>query len=311
MSPISSRKMVPPSAASKSPFWSRWAPVKAPLTWPKSSLSSRVSVRAPQLSATKGWSLRGLRRVEGAGHQLLAGAALAGDEHGGGRVGHRVDHPLHLADGRRGAHQAVRRQPLALAELVLQLPVAVPQGLALGRLGHRAGHDLDVVEGLGEVVVGAALDRLERRLHGGVAGHHDDLDLRPAVLHRVEELEPGELGHLDVEEGDVEVLGGQLLGGRDGRVEPHHVVPLLLEQGLQGPQQGRLVVHDQHADGLQFGVAHGFSLQDSALRGRQLHHEAGALLGRATRGGWCRRAPRRSGSRWRGRGRCPGPRPWW
>ena len=61
MSPISSRKMVPPSAASKSPFWSRWAPVKAPFTWPNSSDSRSVSVSAPQLSATNGWPRRGLR----------------------------------------------------------------------------------------------------------------------------------------------------------------------------------------------------------------------------------------------------------
>ncbi len=60
MSPISSRKMVPPSAASKRPFWSRWAPVKEPFTWPNSSDSSRVSVSAPQLRATKGWARRGL-----------------------------------------------------------------------------------------------------------------------------------------------------------------------------------------------------------------------------------------------------------
>ncbi len=61
MSPISSRKMVPPSAASKSPFLLPVAPVKLPFTWPNSSLSSRVSVSAEQFTATKGLSLRGLR----------------------------------------------------------------------------------------------------------------------------------------------------------------------------------------------------------------------------------------------------------
>ena len=38
-SPISSRKSVPPSAASKRPVAPRVAPVKAPRSWPKSSLS--------------------------------------------------------------------------------------------------------------------------------------------------------------------------------------------------------------------------------------------------------------------------------
>ena len=62
------------------------APVKAPFTWPKSSLSSRVSGMAPQLTATKGLSRRGLVEWMARGDQLLAGAALAGDQHGGRAV---------------------------------------------------------------------------------------------------------------------------------------------------------------------------------------------------------------------------------
>ena len=42
----------PPSAAAKSPFRSRSAPVKAPFTWPKSSLSRSVSGKAAQFRAT-------------------------------------------------------------------------------------------------------------------------------------------------------------------------------------------------------------------------------------------------------------------
>ena len=58
ISPTSSRKRVPPLAASKSPGRSDAAPVKAPRAWPKSSLSKRVSVMAPQLTAMKGPSFR-------------------------------------------------------------------------------------------------------------------------------------------------------------------------------------------------------------------------------------------------------------
>src|SRR2546422_6084576 len=43
ISPISSRKSVPPSAHWKRPRFADWALVKAPLTWPKSSLSKRRS----------------------------------------------------------------------------------------------------------------------------------------------------------------------------------------------------------------------------------------------------------------------------
>ncbi len=54
MSPISSRKSVPLSACSKRP-WLRWlAPVKAPFSWPKSSLSIRSRGIAAMLMATNG-----------------------------------------------------------------------------------------------------------------------------------------------------------------------------------------------------------------------------------------------------------------
>ena len=60
MSPISSRKIVPPWASAKRP--SRWltALVKAPRTWPKSSDSSSSSGIAPQFTVT---SRRSARRL--------------------------------------------------------------------------------------------------------------------------------------------------------------------------------------------------------------------------------------------------------
>ena len=60
MSPISSRKRVPPSACSNRPTRSRSAPVKAPLTWPNSSLSSRLCESAAQWTLTNGLAARGL-----------------------------------------------------------------------------------------------------------------------------------------------------------------------------------------------------------------------------------------------------------
>src|SRR5205809_665762 len=50
ISPISSRKNVPPRAAANSPCLSRTAPVNDPFTWPNNSDSSRLSGRAPQFS---------------------------------------------------------------------------------------------------------------------------------------------------------------------------------------------------------------------------------------------------------------------
>ena len=58
ISVTSSRKSVPPSAISKSPFLSSCAPVKLPFLWPKSSLSSRFSGIAAQFWLTKSLSRR-------------------------------------------------------------------------------------------------------------------------------------------------------------------------------------------------------------------------------------------------------------
>ena len=58
---ISSRKMLPACAASNRPVRLSTAPVNEPLTCPNSSLSSRLSVRAPQLTRMYGPVDRGLR----------------------------------------------------------------------------------------------------------------------------------------------------------------------------------------------------------------------------------------------------------
>jgi len=60
ISPISSRNSVPPSASSKRPSRRSAAPVKAPFSWPNSSLSSNVSGSAPTFTAMNGLLRRGL-----------------------------------------------------------------------------------------------------------------------------------------------------------------------------------------------------------------------------------------------------------
>ena len=60
-SPTSSRKIVPPSASSKRPIRFSVAPVNAPFSWPKSSLSRTPSPKALQLTATNGRPTRSLQ----------------------------------------------------------------------------------------------------------------------------------------------------------------------------------------------------------------------------------------------------------
>ncbi len=58
MSPISSRKSVPPSASSMRPGLEPTAPVNAPFSWPNSSDSSTSRGSAPQWIGTNGRSAR-------------------------------------------------------------------------------------------------------------------------------------------------------------------------------------------------------------------------------------------------------------
>ena len=86
-SPISSRNSVPLSASWNLPGRVAMAPVKAPRTWPNSSLSIRFSGMAPQLTGDERAVLCAGCGGELARDELLAGAGLAGDEHAdvGGR----------------------------------------------------------------------------------------------------------------------------------------------------------------------------------------------------------------------------------
>ena len=156
-SPISSRKSVEPSAISKRPL--RWAtaPVKAPFSCPKSSLSTSEGGSAAQLSLTRGRARRGLRLWMRVGDELLPDARLALEEDRARRGRHlldagedvaqdvaRADDPLEarlrLAPapaGRccrpRAARAAARSRPGRAAQLLLRL-------LLLGHVPVRPAH---------------------------------------------------------------------------------------------------------------------------------------------------------------------------
>ena len=96
------------------------APVNAPFSWPKSSLSSSSAGSAAQLTLTNGRSLRGRALVDGARDQLLADAALAADQHGDVAVGDLLDD----RGDRRASPRCRPRQEraiLVVAQLLAQL----------------------------------------------------------------------------------------------------------------------------------------------------------------------------------------------
>ena len=125
--------------------------------------------------------------VDGARDQLLAGARLAGDQHGGHGLGDALHdgedllHPRALADD-VGEGEALLQRAAQMDVLVFEL---LP-------LDGIADDDLDLVdvERLGDVVEGAALERFHGRLGGGVGGDHDDGDGRVLRLGVAQQVQP-------------------------------------------------------------------------------------------------------------------------
>ena len=116
ISAISSRNSVPRSASSKQPARRSVAPVNAPFSWPKISLSSSVSGIAAQLIATNGACGARAQLVDRLRDQLLAGARLAEDQHRRRRRRRLLDHLIERAHRRAVADDA------AEAPAIAQLP---------------------------------------------------------------------------------------------------------------------------------------------------------------------------------------------
>jgi len=94
-SPTSSRNSVPPSACSNRPARRAIAPVNAPFSCPNNSLSTSVPGRAAQFTATNKPLPPAAALVDRAGHQLLARAGFAAEQHrgrGGGDQVHLFQH---------------------------------------------------------------------------------------------------------------------------------------------------------------------------------------------------------------------------
>ncbi len=219
--------------------------MKAPLTWPKSSLSSSSRERLGQLTVTKAWPRRGLcwwmaRAMTllpvplSPSRRMVASLAAARD----GEVGDF----LH----RRGIGLEVDVRGLG-AEAGLELGDAILEPARF----FRAGEDLaDLLRGagLGEVIERAAAHGLDGGLDGGEGGDNDDREARREIEERREEIEPALLAELEIEEGHVEPAGGfeQCDGGVGGG--SHFDI---MAEGLDGYAEGiadiAFVINDEDA----------------------------------------------------------------
>ncbi len=204
---------MPPAAASKRPSRRAAAPVNAPFSWPKSSLSTSVAGSAAMLTATKGAPLRApCSWMERATSSL----------------------PVPLSPVMRTETPDVAARPIAFHTASMRAldpdqrrPLGVP-GVGVGggsggdgRRLHRAAQrveELVEIEGLRHVVEGPELHRVDGALAVAVGGghHHGQRGVGDAQLR--EELDPVAVLEAHVEQDAVDAAAPE------GGARLHHAL---------------------------------------------------------------------------------------
>ena len=321
ISAISSRKMVPSWASSKHPWRRSSAPVNAPLLVAEDlALEQRLRNRRA-VDGDEGPPAPRRQLVERARDELLARAALARDEHGGGRGRRQLDQPVHRLHGRTRSHEPPQSPEL------LHAPAQegdLAERLRLLRRLRDEQLDPRHLDRLGEEVVRAFLHRRHRRVDRPLPGEQDDRGEGHLLGERPQELEPVHPGHDEVADHHrglgharlVERLGavGRLLDG---------VAPAGQQRG-EPAAGGRVVVGDQHlarhrhpspAPGIVCRLAHSSRARPLSAQGASPGAPGTSARARSRRPGWSRRArdPSRPARRARRPARTSGrdtPAPW-
>ncbi|MCY1432524.1 hypothetical protein D9M71_485250 [compost metagenome] len=148
-------------------------------------------------------------------------------------------HGRRFADDLRGACLA-RRGFQALLFL----------GVLVGALDQ--GNRLVDVEGLGQVLEGAALVGSDRAVQVGVGGHDDHRQARVQVADLRQQVEATDARHADVRDDHVRLLPGEATEQAVGALETLRVHAFLLQGLFQDPADGPVVV--DNPDG--FSTAH-------------------------------------------------------
>ena len=180
--------------------------------------------------------------VERAGHQFLAGAALALDEHGGLRARHLANEQAQILHHRAVAQQFVAALVILrmAQELVHLHQLAVFLGLLErdGQMlrGKRLGQE-------GERAVAHALDR---HVHRAVARNHHHQRLGRAGIHLLEQVDAVAIGQAHIDDHQIEVIVGQqrLRFGQSARAA--HFVAAVAQLGFEGFANDQVVL--QHND---------------------------------------------------------------
>ena len=177
--------------------------------------------------------------MDGAGHQFLAGAGFADDEHRGvgGRYG--FDHFQHPADSGGIAHNGA--VPGFRAELkVFDLEPAVFQGTAQGQFEHVKIQRFD------QVVVGSGLERLHRAFHGGIGGHEHNRHGGVVAFDALEGRDAVHVRHADIHKHHVKRAFTNFFHGLNAVDGALYAVAPFAQQGFQHEAVAVVVIHNQN-----------------------------------------------------------------
>jgi hypothetical protein len=182
--------------------------------------------------------------VDAARHQLLAGAALARDEHVRVRRRHLAHQVVHALDaGRLADDPAVG---VGLAQAALEQRVLAPDASLAERARHRV-QEVVVVERLDDVVDRAVAQRLDGALDRRVARHQDDRDLAVDLAQPADRVEPRRIRQLEI--GDDQIDDARMDRAQAVAHRPGHLgaIALAREQQLHHLREPGIVVDHEDA----------------------------------------------------------------
>jgi hypothetical protein len=187
--------------------------------------------------------------VQRARDQALAGAGLAEDDDRRRRVGDAPDALAHRLD--RGAVPDDARLGELRAQRGLERHRLAPHAHLVERAPEE-DRKLVLLERLGQVVVRALADRLDRGVDRAVGGHDDHRAIGVHTARRRQQLEPVDLGHAQVGDDGVEAIARrrQPLHRLGARRQRHGVVAAIGEPVGDGARHLQIVVDDQNARAL-------------------------------------------------------------
>jgi len=181
--------------------------------------------------------------MNGPRRQVLASARFTRDEHGEISLGHHLDGFINPLHGAASAYQILKRR--FVLDTTLQ-PQVFPQQVAAFERLSEGEHQVVMVEGLGDEIVGPRFDRFHGEFDAAVGGHQDHGKPGVFLAELFQEFQTIHVGHLDI--GQHQVNGSfpdEINGGPSRQGGLHRAVQLGFEGSFEQQQEILFIVDGQ------------------------------------------------------------------